>query len=279
MKEFSEKEFLLLSYLEGDLTKAEKEKVEAMLAEDAALMNEYRLLAKTILSQENISYTNKASLKKPVATKTIALSYVFWSGAVAAALAILILFYAPKANTTSTKVATNNATSPQSITVDENTDSEIDNASNNIALASPKAEEKIKKAESNNGTQVKTNRVEDIQNYIATTNEQFKKETLVATTLAPKAITIDKVEIPKETVVLNTELPKPLMPTIKQSEGKNWWVRKANKINNTINTWASYLQKPKVEIGKKEPIGGRTYWAITVEAERYEWEGKLYTRR
>ena len=70
MKEFSEKELLLLGYLEGDLSDSEREKFEAMMAEDAALMVEYRQLARTKLPAPQVAYANKASLKRTATPPT-----------------------------------------------------------------------------------------------------------------------------------------------------------------------------------------------------------------
>jgi hypothetical protein len=283
MKEFSEKDFLLLSYLEGDLSESEKAKVEAMLAEDAALMNEYRLLTKTILPAEEVTYTNKSALKKSVAPQKVSLGYLVWTGAVAAVLAVLILLYSPVTKTSTSEIASSNNTNetPNTGVVKENEtvtqaitkeESKINN-STELALETPV---KSKAEQSDN----------KIEKVIAATSnpvvEPFEKQEYKDILLAAKVADIPSAEMPTEAIKLNKELTMPVyvpQTPIENYENKGWFARTTRQINNKLNLWGSYLQKPKVEIGKKEPVGGRTYWVISVEADKYEWEGRLYTRR
>ncbi len=285
MKEFSEKDFLLLSYLEGDLSESEKIKVEAMLAEDAALMNEYRLLTKTILPAEEVTYTNKAALKKSVMPQKVSLGYLVWTGAVAAVLAVLILLYSPVTKTTSSEIASSKTTNktPNTDVVKENEtaiaaitkDEGKINNSKEFALETPDLGNSV----------VKQRVVKTEKTIVATENpvvEPFEKQEYVNTLLVAKAVDIPSVEMPTEVIAINKELTMPVyvpQTPIENYENKGWFARTTRQINNKLNKWAGYLQKPKVEIGKKEPVGGRTYWVISVEADKYEWEGRLYTRR
>lgn len=283
MKEFSEKEFLLLAYLEGDLGESDIKKVEAMLAEDAALMDEYRLLTKAVLPVEEVSYANKALLKKDIAPQKVSLGYLVWTGAVAAVLAVLILFYSPTIIPPSSNV----------VKVEENSTPEIVTPKLNIdkdaALAevSPKVNE-VPATKKNKTVKIKGN--PPVKEYVAKTAATkeidvvlFEKQELNNTPL----LAVKEANIPVETtsteVKINTDLSMPqytlTVSPDENYENKGWFARTTYQINSKLNTWVSYLQKPKVEIGKKEPIGGRIYWAISVEADKYEWEGRLYTRR
>lgn len=274
MKEFDEKELLLLAYLEGDLSKEETNKVEAMLAEDAALMNEYRLLSKTILPAKEVVYANKTNLKKPVPVKKVALGYLFWSGAVAACLAVLILLYTPKVNNSFTSEVQKESTiekAEKELANPKNTESSI--IENNEIVQSQSASEEIISIPKAVTTTTKT----DIAKQSI---EPFKKKNLVASQLNKKPTNIPNVEMPSSEVVFNTKIEQPTLPIINNTNNKSWVARKTDKINNTLSNWASYLQKPKIDISKKEPtVNGRVYWAITLEADEYAWEGRLYTRQ
>lgn len=277
MKEFSEKEFLLLAYLEGDLTEAEKTKVEAMLAKDAALMKEYTLLSKTILPANNVIYTSKANLKKPVAAQKVALGYLFWSGAIAACLAVLIVLYTPKTNNnqaTALVHETNNPVKEQAPVVEPDSD---DNSVTEDVTAyknrkNSKATAQIVIPKTNGNKQAKAE--------IVTGEEPFNKKTFVVSLLNTKPAVLPSIELPKDDIVFKPNGTLLTVPTIDNEINKSWFARKTNKINNTLNTWVKFLEKPQIEISKKEPkTNGRIYWAITLEADEYEWEGRLYTRR
>ncbi|MDL5045130.1 hypothetical protein QQ054_03620 [Oscillatoria amoena NRMC-F 0135] len=60
-EELNERELLLLAYLEGDLTGDERAKAEALLAEDIAMMGEYRQLKSTVLIPEIATVYKKQS--------------------------------------------------------------------------------------------------------------------------------------------------------------------------------------------------------------------------
>ncbi len=282
MKDFSEKEFLLLAYLEGDLSESEIVRVEAMLAEDAALLSEYRLLKKIILPIETLTYSSKASLKKAIVPQKISLGYLIWTGAVAAVLAILILFYSPTIISPSPSIAKiEKRNTAQNITPNHSIDK-----SKILAKVDKKANKStaIAKSSEKRGT----NKPASIKYIVwATTTKQtnntpFEKKEWDIPLLSVKKIKIP-IEFPSTEISVNTDLslpqPTPITLPNKNYENKRWWARTSKQINNKLNTWVSYLQKPKIEINKEKPLGGRTYWAIIVEADKYEWEGKLYTRR
>ncbi len=275
MKEFNEKELLLLAYLEGDLSEKEINKVEAMLAEDEALMTEYRLLSKTILPAKEVTYANKANLRKPEPAKKVALGYLFWSGAVAACLAVLILLYTPKVNSPFTAEIQNDNNTIARVEKELSTPKDIEGniIENSDATQSHPAQKGIAFTAKVSTTIPKVNKVEQ-------SVEPFKKINLVATQLNKKPTNLPSIEAPNSEVIFSTKIEPPTLPTIDNGANKNWLARKTDIINNTLNNWANYLQKPKIDISKKEPtINGRVYWAITVEADKYEWEGRLYTRQ
>lgn len=283
MKEFSEKDFLLLAYLEGDLTETEKVKFEDMLANDAALMQEYKLLCHTILPVEEIVYTSKADLKKPVTTQKLALGYLFWSGAVAACLAVLILFYSPTIiSTPSNIVKVEKENTHNILTPNLNIDKSAPLAEVNKGAGEIEITKKSKRKESG----INPLRKEYIDKVITTkeTDVEFfeKQEFTSIPLLAIKEANIP-LQLPLSEVKINTNLgiPQytPIVSPDENYENKGWFARASQQINNKLNKWVSYLEKPKVGIDKKEPIGGRIYWAISVEADKYEWEGRLYTYR
>lgn len=283
MKEFSEKEWLLLAYLEGDLNPQEKAKVEAMLAEDTALMSEYRLLAKTQLPVEEIKYSAKASLKKAETPKRIPLMYWVTSGAVAAAIAVLVVFNISgfnKSNGTTAEVEITQEVIKNSTAVAKvEVQTKAIGGANISEEVKPQVSNTIKPQGSENFSLQKE--VPYSEAPAEKEQIQFEKQLYSAPLLAAKAIEMPNAEIPQHEIVLDTdvEMPSYMPSTPVEEEQKGWLAKATSKINNKLNHWAGYLQKPKVEIEKEETEGGRAVWVVSLESEKYEWEGRLYTRR
>lgn len=290
MKEFSEKELLLLGYLEGDLSDSEKAKFEAMMAEDAALMAEYRQLERTKLPMQQITYANKASLKRTATPpqKKPVLGYILWPVAVAASIALLFWFISPNANINGEITAANTShttiQTPGTTEKQPNT-TEIVETTKDIkgeTLASTEVEQVVPKtikagqrqnAAPKGGSK---NQSEDVKTF---SKQSIKSGEL----LASKTVSIKTVKstIPIVETVLEIGNEDYVPYTASAIDEKGWLARTTHRINNQLGTWVGYVQKPQVDINKKEEAnGGRTYWAITLETEKYEWEGRLlYTHR
>lgn len=276
-EELNERELLLLAYLEGDLTGAEKARAEALLAEDAAMMGEYRQLRNTVLVPETATvYKNKAALKKPVpAAKKVTLRYVLWPAAVAASIVLAVLFYAPQntvteggvATTATDKATTANApvtsgTEDKTSTVNEKIHSE---KKVYVAVPQPK----------NNG--VKEDKGITPVEEVEVETQEVTKELIAATTLQSKGSNTPGIFTPKQGEIKELQIPLSDMAFIAPdpTEKRGLFARVGDKIGNLVD----YLQKPRVNIEKQEDNKGKDYWAITLETEKYEWEGRLFTSR
>ncbi len=287
MKEFSEKELLLLGYLEGDLSDSEKIKFEAMMAEDAALMVEYRQLERTKLPVQQTMYANKASLKRTTTPpkKKPVLGYILWPVAVAASVALLFWFISPNTNINGeiTKVTIQQPTKQtpattaeeQPNTVETTEKSEETLVASTSAVQAPlqtKKRVQTQGADGNSESKNEGDKVKSPRKQLINSSELLAAKTV--------SIKIAKSTIPIVETILETE--EGYTPyTASEIDEKGWLVRTTHKINNQLGTWIGYVQKPQVDINKKEEANsGRTYWAITLETEKYEWEGRLlYTRR
>lgn len=276
-EELNERELLLLAYLEGDLTGAEKARAEALLAEDAAMMGEYRQLRNTVLVPETATvYKNKAALKKPVpAAKKVTLRYVLWPAAVAASIVLAVLFYAPQntvteggvATTATDKATTANApvtsgTGGKTSTVNKKIHSE---KKVYVAVPQPK----------NNG--VKEDKGITPVEEVEVETQEVTKELIAATTLQSKGSNTPGIFTPKQGEIKELQIPLSDMAFIAPdpTEKRGLFARVGDKIGNLVD----YLQKPRVNIEKQEDNKGKDYWAITLETEKYEWEGRLFTSR
>jgi len=84
----------LIAYLENDLTKEDRERVETFLKYNPAHLKDFELLKKTYMKPDlAIVYNNKKQLKKFVIGKTFKLKYIYQTVAVAASLVLLINIY------------------------------------------------------------------------------------------------------------------------------------------------------------------------------------------
>lgn len=288
MKEFSEKELLLLAYLEGDLNDADKAKAEALLAADEALQAEYKLLQHTKLPKPTAEYSRKAQLKRPVpvAKKKPVLAYILWPTAVAASLALLFVFTQTAENSsTSTTASATIIEAPQLAqqTPPAQTNAEINGAPTENTQPRANYENKTQAAVANNAA---------TQAVVASTTPQPLETVKTKTTINVGEL------VPSKMVSLAASKQNNVPPIIEQivevdgqfvpytaaeAEGqttrKNWLARTTSNIGNQIGTWVGLVKNPQVDINKKEAEGGRTYWALTLTTETYEWEGVLYTQR
>ncbi|KAB2918856.1 MAG: hypothetical protein F9K23_01570 [Bacteroidetes bacterium] len=274
-EELNERELLLLAYLEGDLTGAEKARAEALLAEDAAMMGEYRQLRNTVLVPETATvYKNKAALKKPVpAAKKVTLRYVLWPAAVAASIVLAVLFYAPQNTVTEGGVAaTDNATTANAPVISGTEDktsivNEKIHSEKKVYVAIPQPKD--------NGVKVDKGitPVEEVE----VETQEVTKELIAATTLQSKGSNTPGIFTPKQGEIKELQIPLSDMAFIAPdpTEKRGLFARVGDKIGNLVD----YLQKPRVNIEKQEDNKGKDYWAITLETEKYEWEGRLFTSR
>lgn len=282
MKEFSEKELLLLGYLEGDLSDSEREKFEAMMVEDAALMAEYRQLARTKLPAPQVAYANKASLKRTATppTKKPVLGYILWPAAVAASIALLFWFISPSSTTDSTLTAT--GSTQIIVQTPENTRELLPQTNNTVKEREAYLEDNATK-ENKQAKATEVLQKQSKNSFQKTTKKENSTKQLIISDelLAAKTISIKVTNstIPVVETIVETGIYTPYTPSA--SDERGWLARTTHKINNQLGTLVGYVQKPQVDINKKEEAnGGRTYWAITLETEKYEWEGRLlYTRR
>lgn len=277
-EELNERELLLLAYLEGDLTGDERAKAESLLAEDIAMMGEYRQLKGTVLMPETATvYKNKAALKKPVpAAKKVTLRYVLWPAAVAASIVLAVLFYTPQNTVTEGGVATTTATDKattakapvisgtedKTSTVNEKIHSE-----KKVYVAVPQPKDNSVKEDKG------TSPVDDID----VETQDVTKELMAATTLQSKGYEIPGILTPTQDEIKELQIPLSDMAfvTPEPTEKRGLFARVGDKIGNLVD----YLQKPRVNIEKQEDNTGKDYWAITLETEKYEWEGRVFTSR
>ncbi len=275
-EELNERELLLLAYLEGDLTGAEKAKAEALLAEDAAMMGEYRQLKSTVLVPETATvYKNRAALKKPVpVAKKVTLRYILWPAAVAASIVLAIMLYVPQNTVTEGGVAvTDNkpATTATPITGDTKVNADVAEEKGQvenpiqIAVSQPK-----------NDVPKDDKVVMPIEIAEVEAQQPVIKELIATTTLQSKGYEIGvSVAEPAEIKELQIPLSDMAFGTPEATDKKGWFA----KVGDRIGSLVDYLQKPQVNIEKQEDNKGKDYWAITLETEKYEWEGRLFTRR
>lgn len=277
-EELNERELLLLAYLEGDLTGAEKARAEALLAEDAAMMGEYRQLKNTVLVPETATvYKNKAALKKPVpAAKKVTLRYVLWPTAVAASIVLAVLFYAPQDTVTEGGVATTTATDkPTTANTPVISSAEDKTSTVNEKIHSEKKAYVAAPQPKDNGVKVDKDipPVEEVE----VETQDVTKELIAATTLQSKGSNTPGIFTPKQGEIKELQIPLSDMAVItpEPTEKRGLFAKVGDKIGNLVD----YLQKPRVNIEKQEDNKGKDYWAITLETEKYEWEGRLFTSR
>jgi Tfp pilus assembly protein PilE len=271
MKELNERELLLLAYLEGELSGAKKAQAEAIMAEDMAMQHEYRQLQNTILKPETATvYPYKNKLKRTAAKEKTPLGYIIWPLAIAASFALLILVYTPN---------NNNAINNGNIAVINNKTENLANtnpttSSANTIIATPPTQPKTNKQ------QITETPAHNIETTTPSTPNETTPEnvTLNAPVLASLPIVLPTVSKPA-TKLATTAMPTlPAMPNYQKpepEEKKGWWAKAGDKMNQLL----SYVQKPQLSIEKQENETGKEYWTITLETEKYEVEGRLYTRR
>lgn len=276
-EELNERELLLLAYLEGDLTGAEKAKAEALLAEDAAMMGEYRQLKSTVLVPETATvYKNRAALKKPVpVAKKVTLRYILWPAAVAASIVLAIMLYVPQNTVTEGGVAvTDNkpATTATPITRDTKVAAEVAEEKGQVENQTQIAVSQLKNDVPKDDKVVMPIEIAEVD-----VQQPTIKELIATTTLQSKGYEIPGVSIPEPAGIKELQIPLSdiVLTTPETTDKKGWFAKVGDRIGNLVD----YLQKPQVNIEKQEDNKGKDYWAITLETEKYEWEGRLFTRR
>jgi hypothetical protein len=273
MIELNERELLLLAYLEGELSGAEKARAEAIMAEDMAMQHEYRQLQNTVLKPEIATvYPNKSKLKRTVAKQKAPLGYILWPLAIAASFALLIVFYQPNAGITNGNSTALNTTANNN-TTNNNTNTTAPKINETEAIVSPAQATYA----TSNPAQLPQVKNDNIQNNI---NAKItgEKQTMSAPLLAALPVNLPTVEKPALGVANSVSLFLPPIPRYKtpvQEEKRGWLAKTGQKVNQLLG----YLQKPQLSIDKQENETGKEYWAITLETEKYEVEGRLYTRR
>lgn len=276
-EELNERELLLLAYLEGDLTDEEKAKAEALLAEDIAMMGEYRQLKSTVLVPETATvYKNKAALKKPVpAAKKVTLRYVLWPAAVAASIVLAVLFYAPQNAVTEGGVAATATDKPTTANAPLISGTEGKAGTANEKIQSEKKVYVSVTQPKDNG--VKEDKGTPPVDDVEVETQDVTKELIAATTLQSKGCEIPGILTPTQGEIKELQIPLSDMAFIapEPTDKKGWFAKVGDKIGN----WVDYLQKPRVNIEKQEDNTGKDYWAITLETEKYEWEGRVFTSR
>lgn len=275
-EELNERELLLLAYLEGDLTGTEKAKAEALLAEDAAMMGEYRQLKSTVLVPETATvYKNKAALKKPVpAAKKVTLRYVLWPAAVAASIVLAVMLYVPKNTVTEGGVAT---TDKLSTTVAPITNGAGDDANVLAEKSQETGQHQIAVSQPKSNVPKDDKVAMPIERVEVEAQQPAIKELIATTTLQSKGYEIPGVLIPEPAEIKELQIPLSDMALVapEVEDKKGWFAKVGDRIGNLVD----YIQKPQVNIEKQEDNKGKDYWAITLETEKYEWEGRLFTRR
>lgn len=264
MKEFTENELLLLAYLEGDLEPNEKEGFELLLEDDAQLMAEFKLLQKTKLQPPAISYSGKEQLKKavvmPIKKEKILLSYLLWPSAIAAGLALLLLWYAPQKQNGS--VVANVEVQPKvevqhppktglANTLETKTEKEGEIIiTKKIITANPTKNQKTENSET---LQKPTIENPPMLNAIAYTGLALQN---VEMGIAPLSIKpTEKIEI------------------IEKEKKEPWLITLKNKSLDIV----SNIQIPRFRIRKAK--GETEYWALTVETDKYEVQAKLFSNK
>lgn len=263
MKEFTENELLLLAYLEGDLEPNEKEGFELLLEDDAQLMAEYKLLQKTKLQPPVVSYSGKEQLKRavvaPIKKEKIILSYLLWPSAIAAGLAILLLWYAPQKQGGS--LVANVEVQPK-IEVKQTPNPALANS------IDAKIEEKGE-------VEIITKKIITIPPAITIEKEKenIQKQLIINPDMLDAIAYTGPAMQNGETEIIPLSL-KPIKTIILVEDNKESWL--VGIKNKSVN-FVSNFQMPKFRIRK--PKGETQYWALTVETDKYEMQAKIFSNK
>lgn len=272
MKEINEEQLLLLAYFEGELTGAEKEKAEALIASDGALQREYNLLAGTRLEPDTtLVYKNKQALKRPQAKpERVSLSYIIWPATIAACFAWFIMSYVPK-----TGSANIGSTVAMKTEEKKNTDITLP-AAKNEAREIPAQAEKEMAVQLENTRVVKVVKKEGESTAQPADDGVMKQQYKMPGMLVAKEYTAGRIVAPEPEPLKLAEVEVPGFNSdrIIQS-GRDKWLAKVEK---TADKLIGYLQKPDVSLDKVK-AEGKNYWEITLQSEAYEVQGRLYTKR
>lgn len=260
MKELNNRELLLLAYLDGDLDAAGKQRAEALMAEDAAFMSEYRLLAGTRLEPETITYAGKNKLKRTAPVKKSPLRFVMPAAAVAACVALFVLLYNPAGQQTGTELT--GATTPgKEITGG--------NKNNNLSMAAVAPE----KTET---VTLPAKIKQEKDNYITLKKQDLQETEMPEITRGkPVMLAARQVEINVERLDLYTPTDAvyaaPIVLTGPKKKGISEWYTRAEKgVNNILG----YLQKPKININRTDEDGQQRL-VISLETDKYNVEREI----
>lgn len=260
----SEREKLILAYMEGDLAEAERIELEALLKEDPLLREELAAFEGTrVQADENIVFGKKELLLKPVPARRIAFRPYIIPSAVAASLILLLgwyfLFNDPVPANDKPSVVKEERSKP----LDKPADVVKVPEEKQVAVVAEeeKEKEKEKKREkevvsvvdpSQGGKSIYVNRTAPVvrEEEKETLRSEITSERLVTIALPAKHAPAFAIEGPEPELIPQTleAFKAPVMPDHK---GFSFAETKEN-IGRKLARIATYLKKPDIDIERNE---------------------------